>query len=109
MADGTRLQQVLWNLLKNALKFTPAGGNVTISTRNESDDVVVLDVADTGGGIRPEVLPHVFNSFEQGDARGKHRYGDWFSVWRSLARLSKHTGEPLLCRARAWDAGRRLP
>jgi signal transduction histidine kinase len=75
MADGTRLQQVLWNLFKNALKFTPAGGKVMISTRNDGDDVVILDVADTGVGIRRELLPHVFNAFEQGDARGKHRYG----------------------------------
>jgi signal transduction histidine kinase len=75
LADGTRLLQVLWNLLKNALKFTPAGGKVTISTRNEDKDFVVVEVVDTGVGIRAEVLPHVFNAFEQGDQRGKHRYG----------------------------------
>ncbi len=75
LADGTRLLQVLWNLLKNALKFTPAGGKVTISTRNEDEDFVVVEVVDTGVGIRAEVLPHVFNAFEQGDQRGKHRYG----------------------------------
>ncbi|HEV2853634.1 MAG TPA: MASE1 domain-containing protein [Thermoanaerobaculia bacterium] len=67
-ADPSRLTQVMWNLLSNAVKFTPAGGTVTVRSWNEGDRLV-LQVSDTGVGIDPEVLPHVFDAFEQGKAR----------------------------------------
>lgn len=75
MADPARLQQVLWNLIKNAIKFTPAGGSITVSTRNDAEGRLILSVADTGVGISAEALPHIFKAFEQGDAAGQHRYG----------------------------------
>lgn len=76
MADPARLQQVFWNLVKNALKFTPAGGTVTISTHNDAEaKTVVVKVKDTGIGIAAEKLPHIFDAFEQGDVAGQHRYG----------------------------------
>ncbi|MDB6073861.1 MAG: hybrid sensor histidine kinase/response regulator [Verrucomicrobiaceae bacterium] len=75
MADPTRLQQVFWNLVKNSLKFTPAGGTVTVGTRNDSEGRMVIRIHDTGIGIPPEALPHIFDAFEQGDVAGQHRYG----------------------------------
>ena len=66
MADGARIQQVLWNLVKNAIKFTPAGKEVRVTTRNEGNDAVVIEVRDSGIGIDPDVLPRIFDTFEQG-------------------------------------------
>jgi PAS domain S-box-containing protein len=63
-ADPARLQQVLWNLVKNAVKFTPAGGTITIRSRDD-DGHVTVEVADTGLGIAPGDLPRIFNAFEQ--------------------------------------------
>ena len=67
--DGTRLQQVFWNLINNAIKFTPQGGTITIRTHNVGDDRVRVEVTDTGVGIDPAVLPRLFNAFEQGEVR----------------------------------------
>ncbi len=75
LGDPTRLQQVFWNLIKNALKFTPSGGTVTIATHNDDEGWIILTVTDTGIGISAEALPHVFAAFEQGDAAGQHRFG----------------------------------
>ncbi len=75
LADSTRLQQVFWNLIKNALKFTPEGGTVTVRTRNDAAGKIVVTVEDTGIGISAEAMPHIFRAFEQGDVAGQHRYG----------------------------------
>jgi len=67
--DAVRLKQVVWNLLANAIKFTPAGGQVTVSLTDTSHTFRVA-VADTGAGIDPEFLPHVFERFRQGKPGG---------------------------------------
>jgi PAS domain S-box-containing protein len=67
IGDQARLQQVLWNLLTNAVKFTPRGGSVALTVR-PVDDVVEVRVADTGQGIDAEFLPHVFDRFRQADS-----------------------------------------
>jgi len=72
--DPSRLTQVLWNLLNNAVKFTPAGGTITLRSRSEPERLV-LEVADTGVGIDPHVLPHIFDAFEQGPVRGPRSAG----------------------------------
>jgi signal transduction histidine kinase len=64
--DSGRLQQVLWNLLSNAIKFTPSGGTVRITVGRDDGGVSVV-VTDTGAGIPPEFLPHVFDRFRQAD------------------------------------------
>ena len=66
-ADPLRLEQVFWNLLNNAVKFTPAGGSVTIRVSSGAGRVT-LTVEDNGPGIEPEFLPHVFEMFRQADA-----------------------------------------
>lgn len=63
--DPKRLQQVLWNLLGNAVKFTKRGGRVELAARREGDEVVIT-VSDTGSGIAPDFLPFVFDRFRQG-------------------------------------------
>jgi signal transduction histidine kinase/CheY-like chemotaxis protein len=101
--DPARLQQVVWNLLKNAIKFTPAGGRVTIATRDEadprhdaaaaaggpvaagtddalttppgSDRHLVLEVTDTGIGIERHVLPKIFDAFQQGSREVTRAFG----------------------------------
>jgi CheY-like chemotaxis protein len=65
--DADRLQQVVWNLMSNAVKFTPAGGRVDVRLERLNSHVE-LTVSDTGAGIHPEFLPYVFERFRQADA-----------------------------------------
>ncbi|HYO10016.1 MAG TPA: PAS domain-containing protein, partial [Tepidisphaeraceae bacterium] len=73
--DPSRLQQVFWNLMKNAIKFSPEGRDITVRTSDAGQGRVRVDVADEGMGITPQALPHIFGAFEQGDARTTHRFG----------------------------------
>lgn len=74
-ADSARLQQVLWNVLKNAIKFTPENGTIQVSTMRRSDGYCEVRVQDPGIGIPVEQLPHVFNAFEQGGASITRQFG----------------------------------
>ncbi|AGY58916.1 ATP-binding protein [Gloeobacter kilaueensis] len=74
MGDSNRLSQVFWNLLSNAVKFTPNGGSVEVSLLR-STDTVTINVSDTGIGIRPEFLPHVFERFRQADSSSTRQHG----------------------------------
>ena len=73
-ADASRLQQVLWNVLKNAAKFTPEGGSIHVCTGREVSRVLV-QIQDSGIGIAPELLPKIFDAFEQGDPRVTRKFG----------------------------------
>jgi signal transduction histidine kinase len=73
--DPTRLQQIFWNLVRNAIKFTPAGGKVAVHTWNADNGNVVIDVADNGIGIEPEKLALIFNAFEQAGPDIAARFG----------------------------------
>ena len=76
-ADTVRLQQILWNILKNAAKFTPAGGTIRIETEN-LDGELVIRITDTGVGMEPAELARIFNAFAQGNhakASTGHRFG----------------------------------
>jgi PAS domain S-box-containing protein len=72
--DPNRLQQVLWNLLSNAVKFTPTGGSIQIILERVNSHVEIV-IEDTGIGIAPDFLPHVFDRFRQADASTTRRYG----------------------------------
>jgi two-component system CheB/CheR fusion protein len=89
-ADPSRLEQVLGNLLANAEKFTPRGGEVQVSLRRDGDRRVALRVRDTGAGIEPDVLPHVFESFVQAPQtmdRSRGGLGLGLSMVRGLIEL----------------------
>lgn len=74
-ADPARLQQVFWNLVKNAAKFTPEGGRLDVSTRNNDNHQIVIEITDNGIGIDPEVMPRIFDAFEQGGHVVTSRFG----------------------------------
>jgi PAS domain S-box-containing protein len=92
LADATRLQQILWNLLSNAIKFTRAGGWIRVNAEPD-DGNVRIEVEDSGIGIDPRFLPHVFDRFRQADSGSTRTYGGLglgLSVVRDLVRL--HSG-----------------
>jgi CheY-like chemotaxis protein len=108
-ADPERLQQLLWNLIKNAVKFTPRGGSIAIRTRNEADLAdgssggrLIVEVADDGIGIEPAVLPRVFDAFEQGDLDLRRRSG---GLGLGLA-ISRSVAEAHGGRLTAFSAGK---
>jgi signal transduction histidine kinase/ActR/RegA family two-component response regulator len=73
-ADASRIRQVVWNLLSNAIKFTPRGGGIELSTASHGPNFVIR-VADTGEGIDPSFLPHIFDPFRQADGSSTRRHG----------------------------------
>jgi PAS domain S-box-containing protein len=74
VADAQRVQQVVWNLLSNAVKFTPKGGRVGVDAKLEGSEVLI-EVKDTGEGIRADALGYVFEPFHQADASTTRRHG----------------------------------
>ena len=73
--DPTRLQQVVWNLLSNSIKFSHDGGRIDVAVERRGDARAVIRVADFGKGIAPEFLPHVFDRFRQADASTTRQQG----------------------------------
>jgi len=73
--DPSRIQQVLWNVLKNAAKFTPAGGDIYVATSLAAPGVAEVTVRDTGIGIAESALPSIFNAFEQGGPTITRQFG----------------------------------
>ncbi len=90
--DPVRLQQVFWNVLKNAIKFTPQGGRITIRSWNENGQLR-LSTADTGIGITPEEMPGLFTAFAQGRVAASSRFGG-LGLGLSIAALlvREHSG-----------------
>jgi signal transduction histidine kinase len=102
-ADPTRLEQVLGNLLSNALKYTPAGGAITVRVRSDGD-TAILEVEDTGAGIPAELLPKVFELFVQGERtldRAQGGLGIGLTLTRALVEMHGGTVD-----ARSEGAGR---
>ena len=74
-ADAAKFQQIIWNLLKNAIKFTPESGEIVISSSNPSPDLLTVTVRDNGIGMDPEVIQRMFDPFEQGNRSFESRFG----------------------------------
>ncbi len=112
-ADPVRIQQVLWNLIKNAIKFTPAGGSITVRSSNKESAEngngqganggrLIVEVSDTGIGIEPGSLTRIFDVFEQGDvphASGCGGLGLGLSISRSI--VEQHAGKLIAASAGA--------
>jgi CheY-like chemotaxis protein len=89
MGDAARLQQIVWNLLSNAVKFTPKGGRIELRMQRVASHVEVT-VSDSGEGIKPELLPHVFERFWQADGTASRKHGGLglgLSIVRQLAEM----------------------
>jgi signal transduction histidine kinase len=74
-ADAAKFQQIIWNLLKNAIKFTPEDGEIIISSSNPSPELLSIGVRDTGIGMESEVMRRIFDPFEQGNRSFERRFG----------------------------------
>ncbi len=93
--DEGRLQQIIWNLLSNSVKFTPSGGTVQV-TVSRKDSFTQISIHDTGEGISPEFLPHVFDRFKQADASTTRKHGGLglgLAITRNLTELHGGTIE----------------
>lgn len=87
--DPARLQQVFWNLVGNALKYTPDGGRIAVRSRDD-DGQIIVEVQDSGIGIEPELMARIFSPFEQGEQTLTRRYGGLglgLSITRTLVEL----------------------
>ena len=87
IGDADRLEQVMANLVDNALRYTPAGGRVVLSTRLESNATVSLSVSDSGPGISEEAIPHLFDRFYKGGRQGGTGLG--LAISRELVRAQR--------------------
>src|SRR5207249_363774 len=74
-ADMAKFQQIIWNLLKNAIKFTGENGEITISSSNPAPQTLTITVRDTGIGIESDIMERIFDPFEQGDISFRRRFG----------------------------------
>ncbi|MBS0658133.1 MAG: response regulator [Verrucomicrobia bacterium] len=89
--DAARLQQVFWNVLKNAVKFTPPGGRISVSSWDSAPNGLIVEIRDSGFGILPEQLAKIFDAFEQVDRKNFGGLGLGLAISRSLVQL--HRGE----------------
>jgi len=90
-ADPARLQQIFWNLINNAVKFTPQNGQIIITTSNDSSGQLRVEIADTGLGIEPEALPKIFDAFEQGGRTQLGGLGLGLAISKTLVEAHKGT------------------
>jgi CheY-like chemotaxis protein len=103
--DAAKFQQIVWNLLKNAIKFTSDNGEITISSSNPEPQLLAVAVHDTGIGIEPEIMNRIFNPFEQGERAFQRRYGGLglgLAISKSLAQAH---GGTLVARSEGRDRG----
>ncbi|HET9856582.1 MAG TPA: MASE1 domain-containing protein, partial [Chthoniobacterales bacterium] len=103
--DAAKFQQIVWNLLKNAIKFTADNGEITISSSNPEPQLLAVAVHDTGIGIEPEIMNRIFDPFEQGEHAFQRRYGGLglgLAISKSLAQAH---GGTLIARSEGRDRG----
>jgi signal transduction histidine kinase/HAMP domain-containing protein len=93
-ADPARLQQIFWNLINNAVKFTPRNGQIIITTSNDSKGQLRVEIADTGLGIEANALPKIFDAFEQGGRTQLGGLGLGLAISKTLVEAHKGTITP---------------
>ena len=104
VGDFARLQQVFWNLIKNAIKFTAEGGEILIQSHNK-DEQIVVEISDTGVGIVPELLTRIFKPFEQRESEAVRQFGGLgLGLALSKATMDAHHGS-LIARSEGKDRG----
>ncbi|MGH8101713.1 MAG: MASE1 domain-containing protein [Chthoniobacterales bacterium] len=104
-ADTAKFQQIIWNLLKNAIKFTPENGEIVISSENPAPQTLQLSIHDTGVGIEPDLMERIFDPFEQGNRsveRGFGGLGLGLAISKSLAQAH---GGTLVARSEGSNRG----
>ena len=104
-ADPAKFQQIIWNLVKNAIKFTRADGEIIVSTTNPTPHLLEISIRDTGIGMEPEIMERIFDPFEQGDRSFQTRFGGLglgLAISKSLAEA--HAGT-LVARSKGRDQG----
>jgi len=105
MADPAKFQQIIWNLFKNAIKFTGENGAITISSANHLPQILTISLSDTGIGIEPDVMERIFNPFEQGERSFQRRFGGLglgLTISKSLAQAH---GASLIAKSEGRDRG----
>ena len=103
--DAAKFQQIIWNLLKNAIKFTAENGEITVSSSNPEPQALAISVHDTGIGIETEIMERIFNPFEQGEHSLQRRYGGLglgLAISKSLAQAH---GGTLTAKSEGRDRG----
>lgn len=86
LADTLRLQQIMWNLVRNAIKFSPPGSNISISSANETPGSLTLEFVDQGIGIEPEMLPLVFDPFQQAERLKNQKHNGGLGLGMFIAK-----------------------
>jgi signal transduction histidine kinase/ActR/RegA family two-component response regulator len=107
MGDPDRLQQVLWNLISNAVRFTPANGTVTV-TISRADHTDTIEVRDTGAGIEPQFIPFMFEPFRQADAASTRAHGGLGLGLTIVRRLTELHGGTVLVNSEGAGKGATL-
>ena len=105
LADSAKFQQIIWNLVKNAIKFTGENGDILISTTNPEPATLVINIKDTGIGIEPEIMDRIFDPFEQGEHALKRRYGGLGLGLAISKSLTQAHGGTLVAQSEGQDRG----
>jgi PAS domain S-box-containing protein len=108
LGDAARLQQIVWNLMKNAVKFTPAGGRIEVKAWNPDDATIAVSVTDSGIGISAEALPRIFSAFEQADDSITRSFGGLGLGLAIASTLAQKHGGTLSAYSEGRDAGARF-
>jgi signal transduction histidine kinase len=105
IADPAKFQQIIWNLFKNAIKFSGEEGVITLSSANHLPHILTIGVGDTGIGIEPEIMERIFNPFEQGERSFQRRFGGLglgLTISKSLAQAH---GASLIAKSEGLNRG----
>ncbi|HLW36126.1 MAG TPA: MASE1 domain-containing protein [Chthoniobacterales bacterium] len=105
LADSAKFQQIIWNLVKNAIKFTGENGDILISTTNPEPGTLIINIKDTGIGIEPEIMGRIFDPFEQGEHALKRRYGGLGLGLAISKSLTQAHGGTLVAQSEGRDRG----